>query len=104
MVSSSPCAWASTPDQSSSVRWAGVTAMRTWRWAKRRTLRPGSEGLAQPGTVLMSDETRRLVAGAFDHDDLGQQDLKGGQQSGTGSFARAVCVPLPADLTPSPPL
>jgi hypothetical protein len=35
------------------------------------------EGLAQPGTVLMSDETRRLVAGAFDHDDLGQQDLKG---------------------------
>jgi class 3 adenylate cyclase/predicted ATPase/energy-coupling factor transporter ATP-binding protein EcfA2 len=35
------------------------------------------EGLAQPGTVIISDDTRRLVAGAFDYDTLGVPTLKG---------------------------
>jgi hypothetical protein len=35
------------------------------------------EGLARPGTVIISDDTRRLVAGAFDYDALGVPDLKG---------------------------
>ena len=35
------------------------------------------EGLAQPGTVVISDDTRRLVAGAFTYDDLGTPKLKG---------------------------
>ena len=35
------------------------------------------EGLAQPGTVIISDDTQRLVAGAFDYDALGVPHLKG---------------------------
>ena len=35
------------------------------------------EGLAQPGTVLMSEATRQLTAGAFDDEDLGTPSLKG---------------------------
>jgi class 3 adenylate cyclase len=35
------------------------------------------EGLAQQGTVIISDDTRRLVAGAFDYDALGVPNLKG---------------------------
>ena len=60
------------------------------------------EGVAQPGTVLMSDETRRLVAGAFDHDDLGQQDLKGVNRAVQVFRVRGM-RPRPADLTPAPP-
>ena len=35
------------------------------------------EGLAAPNTVVMSDATRRLVAGTFDYDTLGTPALKG---------------------------
>jgi class 3 adenylate cyclase len=35
------------------------------------------EGLAEPNTVIMSNATRRLVAGAFDYDELGTPALKG---------------------------
>ena len=53
-----------------------MTDTRTW---PGRNTEPAArlEGLAHPGTVLMSDETRRLVAGTFDYDALGPQDLKG---------------------------
>ncbi len=39
------------------------------------------EGLAQPGTVIISDDTRRLVAGAFHDDGLGTPELKGVSES-----------------------
>jgi len=39
------------------------------------------EGVAQPGTVVISDDTRRLVAGTFDYEDLGTPDLKGVSKS-----------------------
>ena len=35
------------------------------------------QGLAEPGTVVISQATRRLVGGLFDLDDLGSQQLKG---------------------------
>ncbi|PON12877.1 hypothetical protein C2W62_37325 [Candidatus Entotheonella serta] len=39
------------------------------------------ESLAQPGTVVISDHTRHLVAGAFNYDELGTPDLKGVSKS-----------------------
>lgn len=39
------------------------------------------EGLAQPGTVVISDDTRHLVTGAFDYEDLGTPELKGVSES-----------------------
>jgi class 3 adenylate cyclase/predicted ATPase len=35
------------------------------------------QGLAQPGSVVVSERTRQLAAGAFDYRDLGEQRLKG---------------------------
>ena len=39
------------------------------------------EGLAQPGTVIMSETTRQLTAGTFDVEDLGTPSLKGVTQA-----------------------
>jgi len=35
------------------------------------------QGVAAPGTVLLSDRTRRLASGSFEYEDLGPQELKG---------------------------
>jgi class 3 adenylate cyclase/predicted ATPase len=39
------------------------------------------QGLTQPGTMVISDATRRLVAGTFDYDALGAPELKGVSES-----------------------
>jgi len=39
------------------------------------------EGLAAPNTVVISDDSRRLVAGAFEYDELGTPKLKGVSES-----------------------
>ena len=50
------------------------------------------EGLAQPGTVIISDDTRRLVAGAFDYDALGVPTPERRQRVDTAlSRARPQC-------------
>jgi class 3 adenylate cyclase/tetratricopeptide (TPR) repeat protein len=48
------------------------------------------QGVAQPGTVVISDDTRRLVSGAFNYDDLGVPDLKGVSQSSPVFRVRGV--------------
>jgi class 3 adenylate cyclase/predicted ATPase len=35
------------------------------------------QGIAQPGSIVVSERVRRLAAGTFDYQDLGEQSLKG---------------------------
>jgi class 3 adenylate cyclase len=35
------------------------------------------QGIAQPGSIVVSERVRRLAGGAFDYEDLGEQSLKG---------------------------
>ena len=55
----------------------GCRARRGWWWARRRTLRPVFRRHRRPGTVVISEGTRRLLGEMFDLRELGRPCLKG---------------------------
>ena len=51
--------------------------MRCWRLVKHQHVAARLQGLAKPGTIVISAMTQRLVLGLFDCQELGPQTLKG---------------------------
>ena len=77
-ASASTSGSASTPASSWSATSAPASSATRWRWSARpRTSPPACRALAEPGTVVVGERTRRLVEGLFTFEERGPQIVKG---------------------------
>ena len=76
-VSTSRCAWASTPARSWSGRSATTCAWTTRPRDTRSGLAARMEQIAASDRIYLTEQTARLVEGFFELRDLGQLDVKG---------------------------